>query len=118
MPETLFVYGTLHPDRAPAEIRSVARRLIPLGPATIFGTLHNLGEYPALILNGTTKQPIPGTVFILPDDTEALKALDRYEDFRPHDPESSLFLRARQTVTLGDGTPHRCWVYLYNLKLP
>jgi hypothetical protein len=58
MPETLFVYGTLHPDRAPAEIRSVARRLIPLGPATILGTLHNFGEYPALILNGKTGLPL------------------------------------------------------------
>jgi hypothetical protein len=60
MPETPFstepsiVYGTLHPDRAPAEIR----RLIPLGPATILGTLHNLGEYPALILNGKTGLPL------------------------------------------------------------
>ena len=118
MPETLFVYGTLHPDRAPEEIFSVARLLVPLGPATILGTLYDLGEYPALILNGKTKQRIPGTVFTLPDDPAALRALDHYEDFRPDDPESSLFLRTRQTVTLADGTPHRCWVYLYNQKLP
>lgn len=118
MPQTLFIYGTLHPDRALAEIASAVRQLIPLGPATLLGTLHNLREYPALTLNTTPLQNIPGTVFTLPDNPNVLAALDLYEDFRPEDPESSLFLRVEHTVTLTNGTPHRCWVYIYNQPLP
>ena len=32
MRDLLFIYGTLHPDRAPAEIAAAARRLQPIGP--------------------------------------------------------------------------------------
>jgi len=43
-----------------------------------------------------------------------LAALDRYEDFRPDDPEASLFLRVEAEVTLHDVRTVMCWVYVYN----
>ncbi len=117
MAQLLFVYGTLYPDRAPEEIHSVVRRMTPVGQGTILGQLHDLGEYPALVINGTRNQRTPGSVFALPDDPQILPALDPYEDFRPEDPPNSLFLRSKRTVTLADGKRKRCWVYLYNQVL-
>jgi len=116
MPTLLFIYGTLHPDRAPREIADAARRLTSIGPATIRGHLYNLGEYPGLILHPTAP-PIPGELFAVPD-AATLAALDSYEDFRPSDPAASLFLRAKATATLPDGSQSTCWVYVYNGEPP
>ena len=118
MKEGLFVYGTLHPDRAPEEIKEVVKRLTPLGRGTVVGQLHDLGEYPALIVGGKRRERVPGAVFALPDDPAALQALDRYEEFQPADLENSLFVRLKRTVTLENGSRKRLWVYLYNQKLP
>ena len=118
MKQLLFVYGTLHPDRAPEQIRSVVQRMNPLGKGTVLGQLHDLDEYPALVVDGTRNTRINGSVFALPDDPKALPALDQYEDLRPEDPKNSLFLRSKRTVTLADGKRKRCWVYLYNQPLP
>ncbi len=113
----LFTYGTLHPDRAPDEIQDVVMRLTPLGSGTVLSEVHDLGEYPALILNGKRK-PVEGTLFALPDDPEALRKLDAYEEFNPHDPGTSLFRRLKRVVTLSDGRKERHWVYVYNRELP
>jgi gamma-glutamylcyclotransferase (GGCT)/AIG2-like uncharacterized protein YtfP len=116
--QELFVYGTLHPDRAPEEIKKVVRKMVPVGKGTVVGNLHDLGDYPALVVDGKRKQRISGSVFVLPDDPEALQALDRYEEYEPQDPKNSLFVRSKRTVTLANGTRKRCWVYVYNQKLP
>lgn len=108
----LFVYGTLHPERAPAEIRPVVRRLRLIGPATIVGRLHDLGAYPGLTLDG--EQTVPGHVFALPGDPGVLAALDAYEGFDPESAERSLFLRSERHVRLDDGAEMLCWVYLYH----
>ena len=112
MPTILFIYGTLHPDRAPAEIAPYARRLTSLGPATIRGKLYNLGAYPGIILDETAPE-VPGELFTVPD-AATLAALDAYEDYRPNDPASSLFLRVEATATLPNGSQLTCWVYVYN----
>jgi gamma-glutamylcyclotransferase (GGCT)/AIG2-like uncharacterized protein YtfP len=112
MPQLLFIYGTLHPDRAPAEIAHAARRLISAGPATIHARIYNLGAYPGAVLDPAAP-PIPGELFTVPD-TATLTALDAYEDYRPSDPASSLFLRVETTATKPDGCSVACWVYVYN----
>lgn len=127
MPLLLFIYGTLHPRRAPREIAPIARRLKSLGPATIRGRLLDLGEYPGLLLGDAADESTPltgqaapeearivsGEVFEVPDQA-TLAALDRYEDFRSDAPEASLFLRVEAQVTLHDGRREMCWVYIYN----
>jgi gamma-glutamylcyclotransferase (GGCT)/AIG2-like uncharacterized protein YtfP len=118
MKQGLFVYGTLHPDRAPAGIKGVVKKMVPIGQGTIFGNLHDLGEYPALTLDGKNKQRVRGEVFALPDEPDALQKLDQYEEYLPNDPANSLFARSKRFVTLDNGTRRYCWVYVYNRKLP
>jgi len=117
MKQCLFVYGTLHPDRAPGEIRNVVKKMIPIGSGTIAGDLHDLGDYPELTVDGKKKQRIKGAVFALPDDRETLRKLGQYEEYFPANPANSLFVRSKRLVTLDDGTRRFCWVYLYNRKL-
>lgn len=95
----LFVYGTLHPDRAPAEIQYAVSQLKLIGPATIRGEVRDLGEYPALMPR-SWRGSIAGTLFALPDDPAVLHALDAYEGYDPSSPGTSLFLRRKRTVTL------------------
>ena len=114
MPAHLFVYGTLHPDLAPAEMLPVVRRLTPVAAATIRGTKLDLGEYPGLLIGFDHQDLVHGVVFVLPDDPEVLQALDDYEGFRPEDPAGSLFVRAQHMVTMVDEDEMLCWVYLWN----
>jgi gamma-glutamylcyclotransferase (GGCT)/AIG2-like uncharacterized protein YtfP len=118
MPHHLFVYGTLHPDRAPAEIASAVRHLRLVGPATIQGKLYDLGPYPAVVPSPNPNDKVPGTIFALPGDPAILTALDHYEDYRPADPARSLFVRTQCTAALNDGSHLDCWVYRYNRELP
>ena len=125
MPDPLFIYGTLHPDRAPAAIASTARLLKPFGGeinrATIQARLYDLGAYPGVVLSEDPSDTVAGELFILPGGPDAaaiLARLDDYEDFRPSDPASSLFLRQQVLATFQDGpnagTEIACWVYTYN----
>jgi gamma-glutamylcyclotransferase (GGCT)/AIG2-like uncharacterized protein YtfP len=116
MPILLFIYGTLHPRRAPWAIAPVARRLRPIGLATVRGRLVDLGEYPGLLLGdaaGAEACEVAGEIFEVPD-ASSLGELDAYEDFRPGNPNASLFLRMVATATLRDGSAQTCWVYAYN----
>jgi gamma-glutamylcyclotransferase (GGCT)/AIG2-like uncharacterized protein YtfP len=117
MPNVLFIYGTLHPDRAPAEIAAAARRLKPMGLATIRGHLYNLGAYPGAVLDEAASATIPGELFTVPD-AATLAALDAYEDFRPDDPAGSLFLRVQTNAIKPNGSHQLCWVYIYNREVP
>jgi gamma-glutamylcyclotransferase (GGCT)/AIG2-like uncharacterized protein YtfP len=112
MLDRLFIYGTLHPDRAPQQISAAARQLIPAGRGTIRARIYDFGEYPGVILDDSAS-PIPGEIFIVPD-TRTLALLDGYEDFRPGDPAASLFLRTQAVVTLDEGSQLECWVYVWN----
>jgi len=112
----LFVYGTLHPSRAPAQIAPAVALLKTLGPAALLGRLLDLGAYPGLILPGD--EIVHGELFELPQD-RALEAriwlaLDAYEDFRPAEPDTSLFVRVLTRVTLRDSSQRLAWVYLFH----
>jgi gamma-glutamylcyclotransferase (GGCT)/AIG2-like uncharacterized protein YtfP len=112
----LFIYGTLHPERAPASIAPTARLLRSLGRATIHGRLYDFGEYPGVVLTSNPSEVVRGELFRLPEDqaAAALARLDEYEDYRPSDPETSLFLRERVEATMEDGSRIACWVYTCN----
>jgi gamma-glutamylcyclotransferase (GGCT)/AIG2-like uncharacterized protein YtfP len=116
MPDLLFVYGTLHPDRAPAEIAAEARQLRHVSPATIEGRLYDLGPYPGVHLGGNTQ--VPGHLFQLPHAPDILPALDAYEGYLPATPALSLFLRVKTIATQPDGSTTQCWVYVYNQTIP
>ncbi|SNT39989.1 Uncharacterized conserved protein YtfP, gamma-glutamylcyclotransferase (GGCT)/AIG2-like family [Granulicella rosea] len=117
MPELLFIYGTLHPDRAPAEIAHAARRLIPVSKGEIRGRRYELGAYPGVVLDEGGDDRVRGEVFLVPD-AETLAQLDEYEDFHSELPAASLFLRVRTAVHLQDGSSLSCWIYVYNRQAP
>ncbi len=112
----LFVYGTLTPSRAPAEISAAVRRLKRVGAASVRGRLYDLGEYPGAVLSRTSPSVIKGQVFELPEDQQVLDSIDTYEGFDPDHPRGSLFVRKRWPVTLADGSRMTCWIYAYNRK--
>jgi gamma-glutamylcyclotransferase (GGCT)/AIG2-like uncharacterized protein YtfP len=110
----LFVYGTLQPGRAPAEIAPIVRRLTAVGDGFVRGRLYDLGEYPGVVLDETGEK-IPGKILRLPDAPEVLKRLDEYEEFDVAQPEGSLFVRKEWPVTRGNGNRKLvCWIYVYN----
>jgi gamma-glutamylcyclotransferase (GGCT)/AIG2-like uncharacterized protein YtfP len=115
MSDRLFVYGTLHPDRAPAEIADVVGSLRPLGEGTIKARRFDLGQYPGIVTDDKDRTKILGHVFALPENKDqALAELDQYEEYDPKDKVNSLFRRKRMMVTLADGKRGACWVYVYN----
>lgn len=113
MPEDLFIYGTLRPDRAPAEIANAVARLRRVGMASVRGRLYDFGEYPGAVVDHNTRTRITGEVFQVPDE-DTFRALDEYEGFNPRRPSSSLFIRKKVPVQFKNGSRRHCWVYLYN----
>ncbi len=118
MPDELFVYGTLHPDRAPLGIATAVRSLTFVAQGTILGRLYDLGEYTGVVLTKVADQCVPGFVYALPQDTTVLAELDRYEEFEPDNVQESLFVRTKTMATFADGQERQCWVYVYNKPLP
>jgi len=119
-PQLLFVYGTLRPGRAPAEIAAIVDRLTPVGEATVRAHLHDLGAYPGIVLpdeNDDHADEVPGILLALPEDPDVLAQLDAYEGYIPAHPEISLFQRVQTTATHISGEPTHCWVYIYNRPL-
>lgn len=114
MCEHLFVYGTLLPGVAPAEIAAAAAQLVPVGSGWVQGNLYDLGDFPGAVLESSSGRRIAGTVLRLPRNSAVLKSLDVYEEFDPATPERSQFLRVRTMATLSDGSALECWIYVYN----
>jgi gamma-glutamylcyclotransferase (GGCT)/AIG2-like uncharacterized protein YtfP len=98
----LFTYGSLvSADTGPgAELLAGCERV---AEASVRGTLYDLGEYPALVLSGSTT--VPGVVWRCP--VERLPRLDAYEGV-----QDGLFRRA--AVRVGE---HACWIYVAGPRL-
>src|ERR1700722_17924104 len=98
MSEYLFAYGTLQPGLAPTKIARVAARLRTVGEGFVRGVLYDLGGYPGAVADPNAKSKILGTVMELPEDEDVLARLDKYEGFDPQSPQTSEYIRERQTV--------------------
>lgn len=117
MSDYLFVYGTLQPGLAPAKVAHLAAKLRPVGKGYVRGALYDLGGYPGAVPDPRADSIVAGTVMELPEDTGLLRRLDTYEGFHPESPETSEYIRMRQTVELDDGRTLECWFYRYNRQL-
>lgn len=117
MTDYLFAYGTLQPGLVPASMSEVARKLAPIGKGFVRGVLYDLGPYPGAVADANSKTRVTGTVLRLPPDECVLELLDAYEGFDPKSPETSEYVRERQTVELADGISVECWFYRYNLPV-
>ena len=77
-----------------------------VGPATIPGRMHDLGEFPGLVEGDGS---VPGELFAILDPA-VLPILDDYEGYRSETAERSPFVRKRITVT---DPSVEAWVYFY-----
>lgn len=116
MSQYLFVYGTLQPGCAPAQIAGVAARLRPVGEGFVHGALYDVGGYPGAMPHADAAGKIFGTVMGLPDDPDVLRELDAYEEIDPQAPETSEYVRELQLVELVAGGTLECWFYRYNWR--
>lgn len=114
MNDLLFVYGTLHPDRAPAEIAHAVRQMELLGEGSIRARKYQFAQYPAIQLDESTTTR--GHLFRVPQ--ELWSTLDEYERYEPARPRLSLFVRRRVLVERDGDEPVEAWVYEYARPLP
>jgi gamma-glutamylcyclotransferase (GGCT)/AIG2-like uncharacterized protein YtfP len=98
----LFAYGSLKSPYTGAA-RTLLAGCERIGEAIIRGTLYDLGEFPALLLDGS--DPVPGVLWRCPADR--LADLDAYEGV-----DSGLFRRVAARVS-----GHACWVYVAGPRL-
>jgi len=112
--DLLFVYGTLLPGIASPTLAQLLMRFTPLGPATMAGTLYDLGPYPAAVPDPQSDRQIRGELFGAPDDPSLLGILDHYEGHFPDRPAQSLFKRTKVNVIRADGQRVHAWAYLWN----
>ena len=102
------VYGTLR-ARGVNDIRRMADGLRIAGVTCLTGTLHDLGWYPGLVLQGT--RPVVAEVYPLNPALE--QALDRIEGLWPHDLGEYIKRVRNQPVTLTDGAVQSLEVLVY-----
>ena len=113
----LFVYGTLHPSRAPQALQDLVSRFRSCGRGTVKGMLYDFGAYPGVVLDETAGL-VAGEVFLLPEDTDTFARLDDYEGYVPASLSESLYLRQVVGVRMEDGGELQAWIYVYNRPLP
>lgn len=101
----LFTYGTLKSSVSSPAARALLRDCELVGTARVAGTLYDVGNYPALLLDGGRGDAVEGEVWRCP--SPLLRVLDRYEGTR-----EGLFRRVAAEVG-----GHVCWVYVAGPKL-
>jgi len=115
--ENVFVYGTLKEGR-PLDREVFANTRLSVTPATIVGSLYNLGPYPAIKLKG--KGLVHGEVhqFAKNDIKSVIAMMDRIEGYRPKgDEKYNLYNRKVVTAKTKDGEKMEVYVYEYSNKL-
>lgn len=110
-PEALlpvFAYGLLQPGQPGFVELSLHSKVDILGRDQVRGTLYDLGDYPAAVLNG--RGTIAGTL-LKPRSVAVLAMMDSYELFYPDDPTGSEYRRVRaQTLDRHLDV----WLFVYN----
>lgn len=98
MEHRVFVYGSLLAGEVHHDLLAKARMLGTARTEPVF-TLVDLGEYPALLVGGTTS--VVGEIYAV--DGDLLAELDQFEG------HPKLF--KRETITLADGTDAYAYVW-------
>ena len=113
--DLVFFYGTLMAGFDRRRRAGMDARLTYVGRGSIHGSLFDLGLYPAAV--PANEGSVWGEVYEVAGPAEVLSALDEIEGYRPDDPDRSLYVRSRATVTMPDGGEQSAWVYFYNAPL-
>ena len=106
MPRHLFVYGTLRPQLAHGEAKTLIAELKIIGSATVQGKLYDFGAYPGVTHE---KGLVFGDLLLLSSDKQ-LRLLDAYEECNGSSP---LFIRSITTARISAGTSIAAWIYLF-----
>lgn len=106
VPALLFLYGSLRGGEPMFEELGLDHALEYVSEGTIRGDLYDLGDYPGAVAAAGV---VHGEVHRIKDPA-ILDALDRYEEFDPAKPDTSLFVRRRILVPEAG----EAWGYLYN----
>jgi gamma-glutamylcyclotransferase (GGCT)/AIG2-like uncharacterized protein YtfP len=101
--EVFFFYGTLTDLSALRRVIGDADAFL-IGPARVYGTLYDTGEYPALVLSGRAE--VPG--FLVDVQAEAVAALDAYEGVA-----EGLYSRRQIIARTAGGERSLAWTYVY-----
>jgi gamma-glutamylcyclotransferase (GGCT)/AIG2-like uncharacterized protein YtfP len=108
----VFAYGTL----MQGEVRhapAVRADLLSVTPAHTRGRLHDLGSYPAMVLDGTAAaREVEGEILTFADAATALPMLDRIEGARPDCVPGGPYRRTIVTVTDASGRARPAWAYV------
>jgi gamma-glutamylcyclotransferase (GGCT)/AIG2-like uncharacterized protein YtfP len=113
--DRVFFYGTLMAGFDRRRRAGIDSKLTYAGRGSITASLFDLGLYPAAV-------PSPdgivwGELYETEDTPAVLAALDEIEGYSPDNPDRSLYVRSRATVTLPDSRTESAWVYFYNAPL-
>ena len=113
--DLVFFYGTLmrgFQRRVQAQIDAA---LTVRGRGWIRAALFDLGDYPGAIPASDGR--VWGELYRMKDVDAVLAALDEIEDFRPAEPDASLYRRVETQVAQEDGRVETAWVFFYNAPL-
>jgi gamma-glutamylcyclotransferase (GGCT)/AIG2-like uncharacterized protein YtfP len=111
MTKRIFFYGTLKSGHGRIDELTCAGKLLFIGRGRIKGRLYNGEHYPAAVREEGGY--VHGEVYEIVDFA-ILPGLDAYEEYDPHSPEKSLFVRAVSKVRLRSGRDTLAFVYFYN----
>jgi gamma-glutamylcyclotransferase (GGCT)/AIG2-like uncharacterized protein YtfP len=110
-----FFYGTLMAGFDRRRRAGIDNKMAYRGRGYITGALFDLGIYPAAVPSSDGR--IWGEVYEFSEVEAVLAALDDIEGYTHSDPDRSLYLRKKVSVTLEDGSAIDAWVYFYNAPL-
>jgi gamma-glutamylcyclotransferase (GGCT)/AIG2-like uncharacterized protein YtfP len=107
-----FVYGTLRPGESNHYL--LAGRSLNFEPAWAEGyLLYSCGTYPMALATQQAGLRLEGTLVTpSPEHYPAiLRDLDQLEDYRPHNPAQSTYVRLLESVQTEHG-PAQAWIYV------
>ncbi|MCF3111007.1 gamma-glutamylcyclotransferase [Niabella sp. CC-SYL272] len=111
----LFVYGSLLSGFKSPAYEYIARYFELLGPATVAGTLYDLGEYPAALPDSSGRKII-GELYKIRHTHQlsyAIAQLDGYEGVNPEAGETADYKRELSQV-FHNQEPFEAWVYWFS----
>ncbi|HZV81656.1 MAG TPA: gamma-glutamylcyclotransferase family protein [Geobacteraceae bacterium] len=111
--DLLFVYGTLRSSTGDG-MHPLLGMAVFVGEAWWCGRLYLVDSYPGAVPDETCSSRVAGELYRLSHTSQALAALDAYEECGPPYGADAEYVRTVTRVTLSDGTELDAWIYLYN----
>lgn len=111
-PNHLFVYGTLRKGFPHPLASRLSQEADHVGTAVWQGRLYDLGPYPGAVPSHKPHHRVVGDLFLLPNPSQALGWLDRYEGCSKDCSHPHQYARQVVRVQIEDATV-QTWTYIY-----